>query len=94
MTICKIRLRVIYRSNPEVRTFRGMIATPPLLPENDVRLGLENLKGIADEMPLNTIQLLEYVERVYVGSEGSPDRFPHSTRNVHLQTLRKDQQPV
>ncbi len=82
--ICKIRLRAIYRSNPEVRTFCGMIAALALLPENDVRLRLENLKEIADEMPLRTIPLIEYVERVYVGSEGSPARFPPSTWNVHL----------
>ncbi len=74
--ICKIRLRAIYRSNPEVRAFCGMIAALALLPGNDVSLGLENLKEIADEMPLRTIPLLEYVERVYVGSEGSPARFP------------------
>ncbi len=64
--ICKIRLRAIYRSNPEVRTFCGMITALALLPENDVRLGLENLKEIANEMPLRTIPLLEYGERVYV----------------------------
>ncbi len=68
--ICKIRLQAIYRSNPEVRTFSGMIAALALLPENNVRLGLENLKEIADEMSLRTIPLIEYVERVYVGSEG------------------------
>ncbi len=67
--ICKIRLRAIYRSNPEVRTFCGMIAALALLPENDVHLRLENLKEIADEM--RTIPLIEYVERVYVGSEGT-----------------------
>ncbi len=49
--ICKIRLRAIYRSNPEVRTFCGMIAALAIHPENGVRLGLENLKEIADEMP-------------------------------------------
>ncbi len=70
--ICKISLRVIYRSNPEVRTFCGMTAALALLPEKDVRLGLENLKQIVDEMPLRTILLLEYVERVYVGSKESP----------------------
>ncbi len=53
-----------------------MIAAPALLPENDVRLGLENMTEIADEMPLRTIPMIEYVERVYVGSEGSPARFP------------------
>ncbi len=68
-----------------------MIAALALLPENGMRLGLENLKEIADEMPLRTILLLEYVERVYVGSEGSPTRFPLSTWNVHLQNLRRDQ---
>ncbi len=88
--ICKIRLRAIYRSNPDVRTFCGRIAALALLPDNDVRLGLENLKEIANEMPLRTIPLTEYVERVYVGSEGSPARFPPSTWNVHLQTLRRD----
>ncbi len=41
-------------------------------------------------MPLRTIPLIEYVERVYVGPEGSPPRFPPSTWNVHLQTLRRD----
>ncbi len=60
--ICKIRLRAIYRSNPEVITSCGMIAALALRPENDVRLGLENLKEIADEMPLWTIPLIEYVE--------------------------------
>ncbi len=64
-----------------------MIAVLALLPENDVRRRLENLKEITDEMPLRTIPLIEYVERVYVGSEGSPARFPRSTWNVHLQTL-------
>ncbi len=54
-----------------------------------IRLGVENMKEIAGEMPLRTIPLLKYVERVYVGSEGSPARFPPSTRNVHLQTLPK-----
>ncbi len=39
-------------------------------------------------MPLKTTPLLEYVERVR--SEGSPARFPPSTWNVLLQTLRKD----
>ncbi len=62
--LCKVNLQAIYRSNPEVRTFCGMIAASALLPKNDVRLGLENLKGIADEMSLRTIPLLEYVERV------------------------------
>ncbi len=33
-----------------MRIFRGMIAALALLPENDVRLGLENLKEIANEM--------------------------------------------
>ncbi len=65
--ICKIRLRAIYRSNPEVITFCGMIAA---------------LEEIAAEMPLRTIPLIEYVERVYVGSEGSPARFPPSTWNI------------
>ncbi len=51
--ICKIGLRAIYRSNPEVRKFCGMIAALALLPENDVYLGLENLKEIADETPLS-----------------------------------------
>ncbi len=73
--ICKIRLRAVYRSNPEVRTFCGMIAALALLPENDVHLWLENLEEIADEMPLRTIPLIEYVERVYAGTEGSPARF-------------------
>ncbi len=67
--ICKISLRVTYLSNLEVRTLCGMIAALALLPEKDVRLGLENLKEIVDEMPGRTIPLLEYVERVYVGSE-------------------------
>ncbi len=48
------------------------------------------MKEIADEMPLRTIPLIEYVERVYVGSEGSHAWFPPSTWNVHLQTLRRD----
>ncbi len=69
--ICKIRLRAIYRGNPDVRTFCGMIAALALLPENDVCMGLEILKEIANEMPLRTIPLIEYVERVYVGSEGT-----------------------
>ncbi len=67
-----------------------MIAALALLPENDVHLGREILKEIADEMPLRTIPLIEYVERVYVGSEGSPVLFPPSTWNVPLQTLRRD----
>ncbi len=62
-----------------------MIAALALLPENDVRLGLENLKEIADEMPLRTIPLIEYVERVYVGSEGSPARFPSFVTILLLQ---------
>ncbi len=62
--ICKIRLRAIYRSNREVRIFCGIIAALALLPENNLRLGLENLKEIADEMLLRTIPLIEYVERV------------------------------
>ncbi len=78
------------KSNAEVRAFCGMIAALALLPENDVRLGLQNLKEIADEMPLMTIPLLEYVERVYVGSEVSPARFPPFIWNVHLQPLRRD----
>ncbi len=78
--ICKIRLRAVYRSNPEVRTFCGMIAALALLRENDVHLGLENLEEIADEMPLRTIPLIEYVERVYVGTEGSPARFSPSQK--------------
>ncbi len=45
-------LRSIYRCNPKVRTFCGMIAVLALLPENDVRLGLENLKEVADGMCL------------------------------------------
>ncbi len=39
-----------------------MIASLALLPENDVSLGLKNLKEIADEMVLRTIPVLEYVE--------------------------------
>ncbi len=57
------------------RTFCGMIAALALLTEKDVRLKLNNLKGIADEMPLRTIRPLEHVERVYVGPEGSPVWF-------------------
>ncbi len=45
-------LRSLYRSNPKVRTFCGMIAALALLPENEVRLGLENLKEVADGMCL------------------------------------------
>ncbi len=41
-----------------------------LRPENDVCLGLENLKEIAEEMPLRTIPLIENVERVTSGSKG------------------------
>ncbi len=67
-----------------------MIAALALLPEKVVRLRLGNLKEIADEMSLRTIPLIEYDERVYVGSEGSPARFPPSTWNVHLQTIRRD----
>ncbi len=63
--ICKVKLRAIHRCNPEVRKFRGMIATIALLPENDVRMGMENIKEIiSGQMPLRTIPLLEYVERV------------------------------
>ncbi len=54
-----------------------MIAALALLPENDVHVGLENLKEIADQMPLRTSPLNEYVEWVYVGTEGSPARFSH-----------------
>ncbi len=79
--ICKIRLRTIYRSNPEVRTLCGIIAALALLPENDVHLGLENLKDMADEIPLRTIPLIEYAERVCVGSEGSPARFSPPRKN-------------
>ncbi len=57
--ICKIRLRASNRSNAEIRTFCKMIAALALLPENDVRLRLENLNEIADEMPIRTIPLLE-----------------------------------
>ncbi len=67
-----------------------MIAALAPLPENDVHLGLENLEGIADEMPFWTIPLLEYVERVHVGSEGLAAQFPPSTWNIHLQTLQGD----
>ncbi len=49
--------------------------------------GSKNLKEIADEMPLRTIPLLEYIERVCVGTEGSPARFPLSKFNEDLQTL-------
>ncbi len=62
--ICKVKLRAIHRCNPEVRKFRGMIATFALLPEYDVRMGMENIKEIAGQMPLRTIPLLEYVELV------------------------------
>ncbi len=54
-------LRPIYRRNPKVRTFCGMIAALALLPENEVRLGLENLKEVADGMCLRTILPLEYI---------------------------------
>ncbi len=40
-----------------------------------MHLGLENPEEIADEMPLRTIPLIEYVERVYVGTEGLPALF-------------------
>ncbi len=33
---------------------------------------------------------IEYVERVYVGSEGSPALFPPSSWNFNLQALRRD----
>ncbi len=72
-------LRSIYRSNPKVRTFCEMIAVLALLPENDVRLGFENLKEVADGMCLRTILLLEYIERVYAGSEGLQTGF----RSLH-----------
>ncbi len=73
--ICKVSLRAIYRSNPDNRTFCGMIASLALLTENDVSLGLENLKEIADEVLLRAIPMLECVELVYVGSEGSPTLY-------------------
>ncbi len=68
-----------------------MIAALALLPENDVRLGLENLKEIADEMPLRTIPLIDYVVRVYVGSEGSPAWFSWKTfkQNIRAFSSRK-----
>ncbi len=59
--ICKVILRAMYRSNPDNRTFCGMIDFLVLLPENDVSLGQENLKEIADDMLLRTISVLEYV---------------------------------
>ncbi len=71
-----------------------MITALDLLPENDVRLGLESLKEVTDGMCLRTILLLEYIERVYAGSEGSPGRFPLSTWNAHLQTLRRDPRTI
>ncbi len=57
------------------RIFCGMIAALALLPEKGVRLKLKDLKGLADEMPLWSIKLLEHVERVYIGPEGSPVWF-------------------
>ncbi len=71
-----------------------MITALDLLPENDVRLGLESQKKVADGICLKTILLLEYIERVYAGSEGLPDRFPLSTWNARLQTLRRDRRTI
>ncbi len=61
-----------------------------LLPEVDVRLGLENLKELVDEMLSRAVQPLEYFETVYIVTEGSQPRFPPSTWNVRLQTLRRE----
>ncbi len=58
-----------------------------LLPEVDVRLGLENLKELVDEMLSRAVQPLEYFETMCIMTEGSRPRFPPSTWNVHLQTL-------
>ncbi len=40
------------------------------LTEAAVRLGLENLKKIVDEMSLGAVQLLDYFEAVYIETEG------------------------
>ncbi len=53
-----------------------MIAALGLLPENDVHLGLENLKEFTDEITQRTIPLLDYDERVNVGSEGGRHSDP------------------
>ncbi len=62
-----------------------MIAAMALLPENDMRLELENLKEITGE----TIPLLEYIDRVNVASEMLPGRFPPSIWNVYHQHVRR-----
>ncbi len=90
--ICKVILRAIYRSNPDNGTFCAMIDSLLLLPENDVSLGQENLKEIADEMLLRAISVLGYVERVYVRSEGSPTLYmerPPSKRSQNQQPVRR-----
>ncbi len=66
-----------------------MIAAMAQLPENDIRLELENLKEITDEMSFRTIPLLEYIDRVNVASEMLPGRFPPSIWNVYHQHVRR-----
>ncbi len=64
-----------------------MISALPLLPEAEVHQGLENIKEFVDEMPLRAVEILNNLETVYLGADGSRRRFQYSTRNVHPQTL-------
>lgn len=61
--ICEVNLRVIYRSNVEIRTFSGMIVV--------MHRGPENLNAITDEMSLRPVPMPGYVEIVYVDPEDS-----------------------
>ncbi len=88
--ICKTRLRAIYRSNPEARTFCFNYCFPGSTSRGRRAPGARESERDCRWKPLRTIPLLEYVERVNVVSEGSPVQFPPSTWIAHLQTLRRD----
>ncbi len=50
-----------------------MISAIALLPEAD---GLQNLKGVVNEISLGVVQLPQFFENVYSGTERSRPQFP------------------
>ncbi len=48
-----------------------MLSALPLLPEAEVRQGLENIKEFVDEMPLRAVEILNYLETVFIGGWGA-----------------------
>ncbi len=63
-----------------------MISTLALLPEAD---GLQNLKGVVNEMSLGVVQLLHFFENVYIGTEGSRESHGMCTSRLFGESIER-----